>query len=197
MSLITRFFVARHGETEWNQYKRLQGRLDSPLTVAGQSQARNIARQLADSRIELIVSSTLGRAVHTAKICQQELAQQWIQDEQLVERDFGDWQSSFFDDLADQVLFESVFFRVTEDSPPNGESGIDCGARIENALQRLAVTNVEKRILVVTHGDAIRCLMDRLHAQGQCDAYSQYGNGRIFYLQFCHHQQVLKLVDTE
>ena len=53
----TRFFLARHGETQWNKQQKLQGQLDSPLTQNGINQANQLAKSLTSYDIELIVSS--------------------------------------------------------------------------------------------------------------------------------------------
>ena len=65
------FYLARHGETQWNTIKRLQGRLDSPLTERGKLQAQVLGQSLQNQGIELIVSSALFRAANTAASCQQ------------------------------------------------------------------------------------------------------------------------------
>jgi len=185
----THFFLARHGETEWNRVRRLQGTLDSPLSPAGILQAKALARSCADKNIELVVSSPLGRACKTAELCSPLLGSNMLIDPSLIERHFGRWQSEYFDDLSDHKHFEHIFFRVTDKAPPGGESGIDCGRRIAQALQSIADNEQQKRILVITHGDAIRCFMAMLEQQSQCDAYSQYGNGKVFSVAFCHRQR--------
>ncbi|MFT5759077.1 MAG: broad specificity phosphatase PhoE [Alteromonadaceae bacterium] len=73
MIMETHFFLSRHGETQWNKIKKLQGQLDSPLTDTGLIQANNIARYLKAQSIDLIVSPPLKRAFDTAKRCQQQL----------------------------------------------------------------------------------------------------------------------------
>jgi probable phosphoglycerate mutase len=57
--------LVRHGETEWNRERRIQGRLDSPLTERGVAQARAMGRLVAslpDATSARIVASPLGRA---------------------------------------------------------------------------------------------------------------------------------------
>ncbi|TQV89625.1 histidine phosphatase family protein [Aliikangiella coralliicola] len=182
----TCFYLARHGETQWNKIRRLQGRLDSSLTVAGKNQATQIVESLSRAEIELIVSSPLGRAKSTAELCRSKISVELKIHDLLVERHFGDWQSSYFDDLSDKEHFEQVFFQVTEHAPPRGESGLECGSRIQQALSDIAQSHSESKILVVTHGDAIRCFMATLAQDSHCDAYSQYGNGKIFPINYCH-----------
>ncbi len=191
---MTNFFLARHGETEWNRVRRLQGQKDSVLTSQGVEQADKLAQVMADKNISSIYSSPLGRALNTAKKCQQALAIKTEIVDGLQERFFGLWQEQYFDDLKDEPHFEQVFFQVSDKAPPQGESGIDCGKRIEQSLRKIAADKGEQNILIVTHGDAIRCFLAQLSDEAACNAYSQYGNGRVFPVSFCHQSKNFSLV---
>ena len=193
MKQKTQFYLARHGETEWNRLRKLQGRLDSPLTSLGLQQARVIAEQFARDEIQLILSSPLKRAFDTAKICQQHLNLEHKTHVGLIERDFGEWQSYQFDELTNEINFEAVFKQVTASAPPGGESGLNCANRLSETLQSIADNYLEERVLVITHGDAIRCFMDLLSESVEVDAYSQYGNGRIIPVDFNHADANFKL----
>lgn len=186
---ITQFILARHGETKWNQVRRLQGHLDSPLTKAGLEQANFIAESTLNAPVELLFSSPLGRAKTTAQSIQQKLAIPLHMEQGLIERHFGDWQGAYFDDLVECSYFEQIFSQVTQHAPPNGESGVACAQRISNTLIKLANESFQASILVITHGDAIRCFMNSLYGNVNCDAYSQYGNGKMFPIKFCHLTQ--------
>jgi len=69
---IPEIYVMRHGETEWNAMRRMQGGLDSPLTETGRAQARAMGRMLAARGVgpgtHCILSSPQGRAVETAQL---------------------------------------------------------------------------------------------------------------------------------
>ena len=67
----TTLYLARHGQTTWNKIHRFQGQLDSDLTQTGRQQSEQLALHLAPQEIDLIVSSTLGRSIDSALICQQ------------------------------------------------------------------------------------------------------------------------------
>ena len=93
-------FLILHGETEWNRERRFQGQLDSPLTELGEEQSLAMARMLrahrpADPHGYRIVSSTLGRAVATARIVAGHLGideDGIVFDDRLMEIDEGDCQ---------------------------------------------------------------------------------------------------------
>ena len=183
----TKIILARHGETEWNTVRRLQGNLDSPMTERGKEQAKNIAETLRSKKIDQIVCSPLGRALESAMICKHELNIKLTTENGLVERNFGDWQGLHFDDLSEKNNFKEIFFQLTNHSPPNGESGYECSSRISSVLTELARRYKNQTVLVISHGDAIRCFLESISAQGNCDAYSQYGNGKCFGIEYCHN----------
>ncbi len=185
----TQLFIARHGETQWNLVKKLQGHLDSPLTKVGNSQALTLANAALKLDINGIFSSPLNRALSTAQTCVKAINKPLNIEPLLIERNFGDWQSCYFNELSDKSYFNEIFKQVTSHAPPNGESGIDCGNRISSTLKHIAQTHKGKNILVITHGDAIRCLFGTLKQLANCDAYSQYGNGKLFNLIYCHNSE--------
>ena len=193
----SRLFVVRHGETEWNTQKRLQGQLDSPLTAVGIEQAYGVAKLVKAFEIESIFSSPIGRAIKTATICAEQLKLKVYSEPSLVERDFGKWQGELFESLSGEPHFEKIFFEVTKHAPPAGEAGTDCGERIKTSLKAIAKNNREKNILIITHGDAIRCLHFMLNGESGCDAYSQYGNGHIFELSYCHDSDELSISEND
>ena len=182
--MIIKFFLARHGQTQWNVLKRLQGRLDSPMTEQGLTQAKQLATSVASNNIELIISSPLPRAKTTAQICQKQLNLPLYFNEQLIERDFGSWQGQLFDSLTEQAHFKDVFFKVNQHAPPQGETGLQCAQRFEQALQQIANNYRQQHILVVTHGDMLRCFCHQFNQADFVDAYSQYGNGALFIVNY-------------
>ena len=62
------FYIVRHGETDWNSQRKLQGHTDIPLNVRGRNQAQSLVDFLLFLKPEVLLSSDLSRAKETAEI---------------------------------------------------------------------------------------------------------------------------------
>jgi len=91
-SVATRICIIRHGETDWNVEKRIQGHTDIPLNVTGQAQALAMAFNAAHHRFNAIYSSDLVRALETARVLAQREDLEVRCLPQLRERHFGLFQ---------------------------------------------------------------------------------------------------------
>lgn len=191
----TSFLLARHGQTQWNKLKKLQGQLDSPLTDEGIQQANDLAHSLSTYKIAHIVSSPLPRASGTAEIVLGKLQHQHTAltrsvDIGFIERHFGDWQGILFSDASDKPYFSEIFYQVTAHAPPQGESGLAAAERFSQALQNLAASQAYTGdILVITHGDVLRCFLSQLNDLGFSDAFELYANCCVIEVIFDHHIQ--------
>ena len=63
---MTEILFVRHGETDWNVERRVQGHSDRPLNATGLAQARELAAELREGRIDAVYASDLARARDTA-----------------------------------------------------------------------------------------------------------------------------------
>jgi broad specificity phosphatase PhoE len=192
----TNLYLARHGQTQWNKVQRYQGQLDSELTLLGREQSKKLAQNIVNKRIDFIVSSPLGRAVNTAISCQKILNIPIINLNDITERNLGLWQGSHINDIKTEENFDEIFHQFTALKPIGGESAIDCGTRIYNALQILARNYINKNLLVIFHGEALRCFLAKLGQQSTQNAYELFDNGSIFHLTYNHddknfHSEIL------
>ncbi len=89
---MTRLCIIRHGETDWNVEKRIQGHTDIPLNETGRAQALAMAFNAAHHRFQAIYSSDLARALETARALAQREDQVVRPLPQLRERHFGIFQ---------------------------------------------------------------------------------------------------------
>lgn len=193
-TVTTRFLLARHGQTQWNKLKKIQGRLDSPLTESGLSQAAALGRSLVDHGIDLIVSSPLPRALKTATIAREYLSCPLVENSDLVERHFGDWQGELYSNIEHTALFNEVFYEVTEQVPPNGESALAGAKRLKRALIDIATSHCQPNILVVCHGDILRGFLTlalNFDRPGQ-----QYGNCNVITIDYYHQSGQFDMVEA-
>lgn len=65
--MIKKMYLVRHGETDWNRLRRVQGNIDIPLNALGQEQAAKLYRWFRNKQIDAIYSSDLSRAFDTAQ----------------------------------------------------------------------------------------------------------------------------------
>lgn len=180
----TRLYLARHGETLWNKSQRLQGQLDSELTTLGKLQSANIADELATKNIQLIISSPLGRAISSATICQKKLNIPHQTSTNLMERNLGCWQGKEITKLKKLPDYHELFNNVTSLTVKNSESALACGQRILDTLLQLAKEHLGQNILVIFHGEALRCLLYLLGQRQINNAFNLYKNGCIIALDF-------------
>ncbi len=83
-------YLVRHGETDWNIQKRLQGQEDIPLNERGKLQAEEVGKAFRDVPVHQVISSPLERALHTAHCIAAEKKKEPVMVEPLlIERDFG------------------------------------------------------------------------------------------------------------
>jgi len=190
----THLYLARHGQTQWNKVHRFQGQLDSKLTEVGKQQAENLAQQLTDQKIDLIISSSLGRAVSSANICQQQLNVPLLTIDTLIERDLGHWQGLHVDNIKNDRNYHEILHQFTDLKPTDGESALACGKRIEQSLTLLAQRYPSKNLLVIFHGEALRCFLAKLGHLSTDNAYELFDNGCMFHLNYQHDSGCFQLV---
>lgn len=158
---MTKIFLIRHGETEWNKIGKLQGSSDVDLSPEGISQARLLAEHAPFGSVDAIYSSDLTRAVKTAEILAEKFNLPVIKKRGLRETSFGTWEGRYLSDLAKENPqgFEHFFTRPDKVRPPQGETFLKSQARIMNALYAVIADNEGKNIIVVSHGAAIRLII--------------------------------------
>jgi broad specificity phosphatase PhoE len=152
----------RHGETVWNHEHRFTTRTDVPLSEAGTAQAAEAAERLAETRIDRIYSSPLGRARLTAEAVarRQSPAPEVVADERLTEIDAGPFEGQTEEELKDGPL-AADFERWHDDLAPEFPEGTE---PFEDALRRAAAFLDERArdpgtTLVVTHGSLARLMV--------------------------------------
>ena len=170
----TTILLVRHGETDWNAERRVQGHTDRPLNETGIAQARALAGQLAAEVIDAIYSSDLARARETAKIVAGVRGLPVETLPALRERDFGTWEG-----LTDEEVF--VRFPDARAGPwGDAETRDELGVRILEACKQIASRHPGASVLVVTHGGPVRAMLAHCAADGA----GPIANCQVFTLAF-------------
>lgn len=160
MTQDVRLCVVRHGETDWNVARRLQGHTDIALNDTGRLQAQATARQLAGEVFDGVYSSDLARAVETAESICAESRPPVILCADLRERHFGTLQGLTGDEV--RARFPGINARIEARDPDlvpdGGESLNDFARRVGQAFAAIARTHGGQQVLVVTHGGVLDIL---------------------------------------
>jgi broad specificity phosphatase PhoE len=160
------FFFIRHGETDWNAERRLQGGRDIPLNDRGRRQAAQCGRTLCDLIADRgkapadfsFISSPLSRASETMEIVRGVLglpAEGYAVEPRLSELSFGRWEGMTYREI--RAVEEAALVMRERDKwnfkPPGGESYADLMERVRPWLA--AVTG---NVIVTAHGGVARVL---------------------------------------
>ncbi len=153
---LHQLILLRHGETDWNAQRRMQGHCDVPLNVDGLAQARKVASSIAALEPDVIVSSDLSRAVVTADILAAASGLSPSADPRLRESSLGDWEGLGLEEVMSRWPAEWERWRTTSAhlAPPGGESRIEVAARASAVVEELEAGSAH-RALLVTHGGLI------------------------------------------
>ena len=85
----TTLYIIRHGQTDWNKEKRIQGKTDIELNEEGITQSKLLAEVFTALPISAVYSSYLSRAKKTAEIIARPFGHQVVEHEHLYERNKG------------------------------------------------------------------------------------------------------------
>jgi uncharacterized phosphatase len=149
---MTSLYLVRHGETDWNAQRRIQGSTDIPLNATGRLQAATTGGLLARRHWDGIYASPLSRAFETASIiaASAQLGQpQTIA--AIVERNYGE---------AEGLNWQQIEERFPGDAAvPGRETHAAVAERVVPALLALGTARPGESLIVVTHGGVIRSVL--------------------------------------
>jgi probable phosphoglycerate mutase len=150
----TRLIVIRHGETEWNREKRMQGTTDTQLSDVGRSQAQALGRRLAARSFGALYCSDLSRARDTARAIAEHTGVRIVTDPRLQERRFGIFEGLIAAEIIARYPEEHARFssRDPDYEVPGGESARSFTRRCLGCLAEIADRHRGGEVVVVTHG---------------------------------------------
>lgn len=167
-TMKTTLYITRHGETQWNVEKKMQGWQDSPLTEPGVRQATWLRDALQSVQFETIYSSPSPRASKTAEILRDQRACEVIRHDDLREIFMGDWEGQAQQDIQQRDSTSYTAFWETPHlyAPENGgESFYDVQKRVLPFLDLIVAEQEGKTLLIVTHTVVLKIIMS--HFEGR------------------------------
>ena len=176
-----RLYLIRHGETDWNKVRKVQGSVDIPLNDYGRHLARGTAKGFADIDFDVVYTSPLMRAKETAQIILEGRETPLIEDERIKEISFGIYEGMVCSNNDSEKFwaFDKLFTKPEEYVPIEGESLEDLSKRVGDFLNELQekYDGQDKKILIVTHGATLNALLN--HAKGNHEI-ANFWPGNVF-----------------
>ena len=149
-------WLVRHGETEWNRTRRVQGDTDVPLNALGLRQAEALAKRIGHERFDTVYTSDLQRAAVTAATVFPDT--ELCRDARLREINLGTFEGRVWQDIPeDEQAQFVVWFNGPYDQPvPGGESSDDLQTRVGEWVESLPKTG---RVIAFAHGGTISAIL--------------------------------------
>jgi len=158
---LTKLYLIRHGQSEWNELKKIQGQTNTNLTKHGKDQAKMLANMLIDENIDVIYTSDLNRAKDTAKTISEKINKPLIYSEFLREIKFGIWEGLTISEIEDRYKDQYLIWNKSPDELilDNAETLQILKDRVMNWINPILLENKEKNIAIVSHGTTLKVLM--------------------------------------
>lgn len=163
-----RLLLIRHGQSEANAERRLQGQGEYPLTELGRQQARRLAQRLGEqySSIVAVYTSSQGRAVETAEILAQAAGSPVVPDDRLREFDVGALTGLTVEEIQERFPQVSTAWREDVDEwvpTPGGESQDDFVQRVGEVFDEIIDRHRgDETVVVVSHGGTLGAYLGRV-----------------------------------
>lgn len=142
-----KILFVRHGQTNLNNPRRMQGISDLELNDTGKKQANEIRKIIENKNIDFIIVSPLKRAIQTAKIINSNMHKEIIIDERIIEMNYG---------ALEGEIYSRDYWNMDYDYKSiNGESLSDFQERVYKFIDEIKIKYKENNILIVAHRRSI------------------------------------------
>lgn len=176
--IIVKLYLVRHGRTEWNVNRMIQGRVDVSLNDLGVKDAKNNARRLKDITFDICYCSPLKRARETAEIIIGNKCD-IIVDDLITERDVGRLEGTPVNNGKAKYFWD---FNMNFDED-GVESSRDLLARANEFLEFLKEKYDKETILIVSHSGTIKALHYNIVGYDDNTNFDEF---------ICKHDDILK-----
>ncbi|QVK17044.1 histidine phosphatase family protein [Mycoplasmatota bacterium] len=153
---MTKITLVRHGQTDYNKNRIIQGQIDIPLNSLGKEQAVKTSNHFKNESIDLIISSPLIRAYETAQIIANEInyTNDILIDKAFIERNFGQ---------ADGKEISLCIEKVHQEEITGLELSSQLKKRMIDGILKVVKENENKNIVIVCHSHSIKAVLSALN----------------------------------
>jgi broad specificity phosphatase PhoE len=181
-----KIYLVRHGQTNANKDKIIQGRTDNPLNQTGIEQAKSVGKYFKDKGLvfDYCVSSPLIRAIHTSEIILETMALDKEIDihQEIIERDFGA--------LDGQKIMDHYFEKVHNGLIEDMEKDHEIEERVMKYFNGFFKKYNYDNVLIVAHSHVIKSLLVNLVDDFEYDTYLKNAS-----IQILERDQDIKVLD--
>ncbi|MBM7590799.1 histidine phosphatase family protein [Brevibacillus fulvus] len=187
----TILYLIRHGETAWNQLRRIQGHSDIALNETGEKQAEKMALYLAPHSFKAIYSSDLQRALATANHLSAITGVPVTALASLRERYYGQLEGLTFEEVKKRLA-------VADEASYGAEPFKEALQRAVKVLTELAEKHLGDTIAVVSHGGFINSFLHHVTGGKQGTGITRLENTGVNLFRYKDKQwEVIKVNDTK
>ena len=194
-----KLYIIRHGQTDWNIAKKIQGRQDIPLNERGRYQAGCLKKAMEDRPVTAVFSSPQIRAMETAKAVASSSGSVVIPVKDLMEINYGSWEGKTEEELLqeDRALYEAWWSHPAETAPPGGESISQVNERCQKTVDYNMLTRIQEKIWKVAHGGLLAHFMEQLLGNESVAASTVAHNASITTIEYEPETERFTLVEFD
>ncbi|MCG8435483.1 MAG: histidine phosphatase family protein, partial [Gammaproteobacteria bacterium] len=158
--------LIRHGQTDWNEERRVQGQSESRLTELGIEQARTIGQKLRDLNFDKLFCSSSRRTRETAEHVFAHLDQPITFLDSLREIYLGPWEGRLYDEIEqeDPDSFRHFWHEPHEFNVQGAETFYEMQQRAIKTLLEISQQSFGERVAVISHGALIKSILAHIEA---------------------------------
>lgn len=158
---MTKIFLIRHGQSEWNSLNKVQGQQNTILTDLGKKQALCLGDRLIDANIDIIYTSDLIRAYNTAEIISKKINKPLVANESIREINFGLWEGLTIQEIKKR--YKNEYFTWLKEPDKLNIEGLEnlmtLQKRAMKYVNEILLENNGKNIAIVSHGAILKTII--------------------------------------
>src|SRR5699024_2773760 len=183
---MTKIYLVRHGETDWNIKGIIQGQTNIPLNKTGEIQARECGEYFKNKPIDAIISSPLMRAKKTTQLINQTLNLRIIYEDRLKERYFG---------IAEGKSKVELIKKFHQQIYPSQEPRLALNKRAMIALNDILREYRNQNVLVIANGAVINSILASVSNHTVWSRITTLKNGSLSILNINEHNWLIESVN--